>query len=112
MVEGEFGDFETQDLCEKYPEYDDMDYGQFDYEYNHTQDLLIDDQKIENDEEKREYTKRSEYLLKLIHEKQNDPTFLERYRGKTVNIEKNSFEDTSWIDDDINYQQDDKRVIG
>ena len=25
---------------------------------------------------------------------------------------KNPFESTSWIDDDINYQQDDKRVIG
>ena len=70
MAERGFDDFEMQDLGQKYPEYDNMNYGKLDYEYNHIQDLLIDDQKIINDEEKREYTKRSEYLLKLIRQKE------------------------------------------
>ena len=69
MAKGGF-DFEMQDLGDNYPQCDEMNYEQLDYEYNHIQDLLIDDQKIINDEEKREYTKRSEYLLKLIRQKE------------------------------------------
>ena len=45
MVEGGFDDFEIQEMGEKYSDYDDMNYGQLDYEYNHLQDLLTDDQK-------------------------------------------------------------------
>ena len=35
-----------------------------------------------------------------------------RVRESTFTNKKNPFESTSWIDDNINYQQDDKRVIG
>ena len=75
MAEGGFDDFEIENMGEKYSEYDDINYGQLDYEYNRIQDLLTDDQKIKNDEEKREYTERSEYLLKLIRKKKKNKKY-------------------------------------
>ena len=35
MAEGRSDDYEMRQLGEKYPEYDDMNYEQLDYEYNH-----------------------------------------------------------------------------
>ena len=88
MAEGEYENRGMEELSQKYPEYDDMNYGQLDYEYNHIEDLLTDDQKIINDEENREYTKKSEYLLKLIRKKDQDSSFIESYDSKTVTINK------------------------
>ena len=88
MAEGEFDDYEIQDLGKKYHEYDDMNYEQLDYEYSHLQDLLIDDKKLKKYEENREYTKRSEYLLKLISKKGQETSFIDSDDGKTVTINK------------------------
>ena len=41
MAEGEFDDIEMQDLGQKYPEYNDMNYQQLNHEYqNLTQERL------------------------------------------------------------------------
>ena len=83
MAEEGFEYHEMDAMGKKYPEYD-MNYEQLDYEYNHIQDLLRDGQKIKNDEENREYTKRSEYLLKLICKKEQETSFIGSDDGKKV----------------------------
>ena len=109
MAEGGFDDYEMQDLSEKYPEYDDMNYGQVLDHYERESDLLLDHQYLEdNPKEKIKYEKRFHYLGKLLYKMEQE----KRVAESTFTNKKNPFESTSWIDDDINYQQDDKRVIG
>ena len=112
MAEIGFDDFETQDSCKTFSFYDNMDYDQLVHEQYDLQDLLINDEFVKkNPEQSREYREIHNYLEKLIREKKNKSSFIESHRGKTLNIEKYPFESTSWIDYDINYQQDDKGVI-
>ena len=112
MAEVGFDDFEMQDSCKTFSFYDNMDHDQLVHEYYDLQDLLTDGEFVKkNPEQSREYGEIHNYLEKLIRQKKNESSFIESHRGKTVNIEKNPFESTSWIDYDINYQPDGKGVI-
>ena len=109
MAKEVFDDHETQYLGEKYPEYDDMNYGQLRNEYVNVSDLLLDHQYLEDNPKKKIiYEKRYHYLGELLSKMEQE----KRVRESTFTSKKNPFERTSWIDDDVNYQQDDKRVIG
>ena len=109
MAEGVFNDFDMNDLGEKYPDYNDMNDGQLCNEYESINYLLLHHQYLEDNPKKKiKYEKRFHYLGKLLYKMEQE----KRVAESTFTNKKNPFESTSWIDDDINYQQDDKRVIG
>ena len=109
MAEGVFNDFDMNDLGEKYPDYNDMNDGQLCNEYESINYLLLHHQYLEDNPKKKiKYEKRFHYLGKLLYKMEQE----KRIAESTFTNKKNPFESTSWIDDDINYQQDDKRVIG
>ena len=92
MAEGRFDDYETQDSGEKYPEYDDMNYGQLLNEYESVTALLLDYQYLEDNPKKKiKYEKRFHHLGKLLYKMEQEKrvaesTFTSNKDEKTVNI--------------------------
>ena len=87
MAEGGFHDFEMQDLGQKSPLYDEMNYDQLANEYINLQDILINDKFVKkNFKKSREYEKRFHYLSNLLHEMKQETSLTENDDGKTLTI--------------------------
>ena len=65
MAEAGFDDFEMEDLGRKYPEYDDLDYDDLEYNFHYLsqeRDKLLDDNGIINKEKLDHHNNRIRYI--------------------------------------------------
>ena len=88
MIEGEFDDFQMEELGNKYPEYDDMDTTALDNEYERLTNERLDLLRSDNPTRLEEVKNRLRYIGSVRGDGIVETKFTSDGSGKTVTIER------------------------